>query len=257
MPTLPERLRDFSAAVFDDAPGERAPGLEVYRRNLRANFGKVLALEFPAVEQILGSERFSDLARRFQQQSPSRNGNLHGIGRAFPAFLRAALAIDGLAWVGDVAALEWAWEESAVAGDADAALDTARLAALAPEEQLEACFVPHPALRIVRSDVPVVTLWRTHTADAAGVIAAADPRFRLSLDAGAEAAVVERPALRVEVTAVPPGEAAWLDALCGGASLGAAIDAACSVDADFDLRAALGAALLHRRFVGLHPSRER
>ena len=253
MPTLPDRLRQFSGALFDEpgAPGE--PGLEVYRRNLRANFAKVLALEFPAVEQLLGSERFSALARAFQQAEPSRGGNLHGIGAPFPVFLRRALAAEGLDWVADVAALEWAWEESAVAAECEGSLDTSRLAALEPEEQLAQRFVAHPALRIVRSNVPVLTLWRTHTADAQGRVAAADPQFRLALDAGAEAAVIERPGWNVDVAPLPAAEAAWLATLAAGGTLGAAIDAAFEAGPDFDLGAALGAAVARRRFTGLLP----
>jgi hypothetical protein len=251
MPTLPERLRDFSAAVFDESPGERPPGLEVYRRNLRANFAKVLALEFPAVEQLVGSERFSALARAYQQQHPSRSGNLHGIGAEFVDFLRAALAAEDLGWIAAVAALEWAWEDSAVAADADGVIDAAALAALAPDAQLALRFVVHPALRVVRASVPVLSLWRSHTPDAQGVVAAAAADYRPGPLDVAEAAVIDRPRWQAEVQGVTQGEAAWLEAIGAGAELGDALDAAFAASDDFDLQAALAAALARRRFVAL------
>jgi hypothetical protein len=251
VPTLPEALRAFSAAVFDPNPGSRDPGIEVYRRNLRANFAKVLALEFPAVERLLGSERFAAVAADYQQSEPSRSGNLHGIGAGFAAHLAARLEPPALRWIADVAALEWAWEESAVAGDAAMRLEAAALAGMPAERLWALQLVPHPALRIVRSRYPIHTIWRANLPDAAGRIAALEPQFQLALDQGAESVLIERPGTEVEVSGIAAVEAAWLGALAGGASLGAALDAALALDAGFDLTAALAQVLSRRRMVAI------
>jgi hypothetical protein len=251
VPTLPEALRSFSAAVFDGSAAARDPGLEVYRRNLRANFTKVLALEFPAVARLLGSERFAAVAAGYQQREPSRSGNLHGIGARFPAHLGQRLEPASLRWIADVAALEWAWEEAAVAADATTRIDPRALAALPPDRPWTVQLTSHPALRIVRSSYPIHSIWRANLPDETGCIAALEPQFQLALDRGAESVLIERPASAVEVRCIPAAEAIWLEALVHGASLGAALEAALALDAGFDLTGALAQALARRRVVAI------
>lgn len=251
MPTLSETLRSFSAAVFDGAAADLDPGLAVYRRNLRANFARVLALEFPAVVRLLGEERFAAVAAGYQRAEPSRAGDLHEIGARFAAHLGRRLEPASLRWIADVAALEWAWEEAAVAADATMRLDAGELAALPPDRLWTLRLAPHPALRIVRSAYPVHAIWRANLPDATGHVAALEPQFRLALDQGAESVVIERPAAQVEVACVADAEAAWLEAIAQGEPLGAALEAALARDASFDLTAALATALSRERVIAI------
>ena len=62
---------------------------------------------------------------------------------------------------------------------------------------------------------------------------------RVSLDEGGVALLVRRDAHGVSLARIGAGEHAWLAALMAGATLGAAIDAAQSADATFDLGSAL------------------
>lgn len=251
MPTLPETLRAFSAMVFATDCAARDPGIEVYRRNLRANFARVLALEFPAIECLLGSERFADVAADYQRLQPSRSGNLHDIGAGFAAYLASRFEADSLGWIADVAALEWAWEESAVAADAPTRIDLPAIAAMSLEQLWALRLAPHPALRIVRSRYPVYSIWRANLPDETGRIPALAPQFQLALDRGAESVVIERPATEVEVRPIAAAEAAWLLALVGGAPLGAALETALAVDPAFDLTGALTQTLLRQRLVAI------
>ena len=111
MPSLRDAQRRFAAALFANSAPEH-PGLAVYRRNLRGNFAKVLALEFPVVQRLVGADYFDTLAWQFQQVEPSRSGNLHGIGAHFAAYLRGRFTGGDLGYLGDVAELEWALEQS-------------------------------------------------------------------------------------------------------------------------------------------------
>jgi hypothetical protein len=251
MPALPDSLRTFAARVWRDADDSH-PGYAVYRRNLRGNFVQVLALEFPALQRLLGEAAFAALARDFQRDYPSRSGNLHGIGAPLAPYLRDRLAGSERYWLADLAALEWAWEDAAVAADADGSIDVAAFAALDADAQMTRRMRLHPALRIVRSSAPIHTIWRDNLPDASGRIAALAADYGLSLDRGAEAVVIERPGQQVELSVLPDAEALWLESLAGGATLGDAIDYALAVDSRFDLGAALGNALQRRRVIDLY-----
>lgn len=252
MPPLPDTLQAFAARVWDGARDDDDPGYAVYRRNLHGNFATVLALEFPAVQRLLGEAAFRGLARDFQHAHPSTCGDLHRIGAPFAAWLRAQRELGALPWIADVAALEWAWEEAAVAADAVAAVDVAAFVGMEPDQQLALRARLHPALRVVQSAAPIHRIWRDNLPDANGHIAALAAHYTLSLDCGGEAVLVERPGQSVEVSTLLPGEAAWLEALAQGMTLGTAIDRAAAADPQFDLGTVLATCLQRGRIIGLH-----
>ena len=252
MPSLPDSLQSFAARVWDGARAETDPGYAVYRRNLHGNFATVLALEFPAVQRLLGEAAFRALARDFQRAHPSTRGDLHCIGAPFAAWLRAQPVLGAMPWIADVAALEWAWEQAAIAADAVAAVDVAAFVGMEPDQQLALRARLHPALRIVRSAAPIHRIWRDNLPDADGQIAALAADYTLSLDCGGEVVLVERPGHAIEVGTLQPAEAAWLEALADGATLGAAIDRAAAADPLFDLGQVLAAALQRARIIGLY-----
>jgi hypothetical protein len=252
MQQLPDTLQAFAARVWDDTRAETDPGYAVYRRNLHGNFATVLALEFPAVQRLLGEASFRSLAREFQHAHPSTCGDLHRIGAPFAAWLRAQPELGALPWIADVAALEWAWEEAAVAADAVAAVDVSAFVGMDPDQQLALRARLHPALRVVQSAAPIHRIWRDNLPNATGHVAALAADYALSLDCGGEAVLVERPGQSVEVSTLMPAEAAWLEALAQGATLGTAIDRAAAADPQFDLGSVLAAALQRARIIGLH-----
>lgn len=252
MPTLADTLQAFATRVWNDAADEADHGYAVYRRNLRGNFADVLALEFPAVQRLVGDAMFRALARRFQQSHPSTSGNAHGIGAPFAAWLRTRAELASVDWIADVAALEWAWEDAAVAADAQADVDIAAFAALSPEQQSAVRARLHPALRIVSSPAPIHAIWRDNLPDEHGRIAALDADYGLSLAGGGEAVLVERVGQTIATSVVPRGEALWLAALADGVTLGDAIDIAMSAAPDFDLGSALATALRRTRIIALY-----
>src|SRR5438552_18891311 len=79
MSSLRDLQRQFVGALFDELPDTRA-GLEIYRNNLHEGFCKVLALEFPVIQRLVGADYFRQLGRDFLHAHPSRGGDLHAIG---------------------------------------------------------------------------------------------------------------------------------------------------------------------------------
>ncbi len=91
-------------------------------------------------------------------------------------------------------------------------------------------FVPHPALRVVRSRYAVATIFHAYRG--------AEPPGRI--DAGiAQTALVTRPGMHVGVRGIGAGAAAFVESLAAGSTLAEAAGAGEEADGDFDLSGAI------------------
>jgi hypothetical protein len=245
VPTLRDLQRRFAAALFDTASEQmsaevRANGIDrlaIYRGQLHAVFARTLALEFPVIERLVGGAYFRQLALQFQAAHPSRAGNLHHIGAPFPAFLRDRFRGGDYDYLNDVAALEWALQESAVAADAPP-LDPQVLRSIAPAGYAQLHFALHPAARLVSSTYPVLAIWHANQAGSAA-------RGTIDLASGQTRVLVHRGAQGVGFHVLSAPECALLGAFAENSCLGTALEAALKEDAAFDLGSTL------RRFVVL------
>jgi hypothetical protein len=159
--------------------------------------------------------------------NPPTSPLLFEYGRGFPDFIAGYEHAQGMSWLADVARIERAWLDAFHAADA-APLAPATLAAIAPDRLGETVLTPHPALRVVRSRQPAVSIFAANRRDG--------PVGRIEA-AGPEDALVTRPALEVAVRQLPPGGAAFALALAAGEPLGAAAAAALAEASGFDLAA--------------------
>jgi len=205
-------------------PAQLARRFAVYRNNVAVSLVEALATRFPVVQRLVGEAFFRATARAFVAEQPPRSPVLTFYGDAFPDFLAAFPPASGLPWLADVARLEAARTHSYHAADADP-LEPAALAAVAERDPDSWGLAPHPALRIVPSEHPVVAIWLKNQPGAApGPLAARGP----------EIALVSRPRLDVRVALAEPGEGAFLAACMAGASFADAAAAALAAVADFD-----------------------
>lgn len=204
--------------------------LQVYRNNLQTSLRAALEAVYPVVARLVGSAFFGQLARRYIAVHPSRSGNLHDFGNRLPAFLRAWPGVAGLPYLGDVAALEWAWHE--VYHEADVpALDPAALLAIPPGQQPTLRLRLQPATRLVASCHPVLAIWLANQPDA-------EPG-PISLDDGGVQLLVGRRDFEVAIHELGGAEARWLRALAAGRPLADALGAALELDPGFDFGATL------------------
>jgi hypothetical protein len=108
------------------------------------------------------------------------------------------------------------------------------LAAIDPDRLAGAVLTPHPAMRILRSRFPAVTIFAANrSGEPVGPVKAAEP----------EDALITRPALEVVVRRLPPGAAVFLTRLVEGEPLGAAAGAALAESPEFDLSASIAGML--------------
>ena len=258
-PSLPELQRAFAAAVYaDDATvtahvrHDRFPAarhLQVYRNNVFESLVGALKAVYPVVERLVGTGFFAYAADGYIRHHPPASGNLHDFGDSFAGFLAGFEPARALAYLPDVARLEWAWHRAFHAADR-APLALERLAAVPPEQYGQLRFRLHPSAQPIASDYPLLRIWQVNQPGYAGEAATAPSLARgPRLDPIADAAVnladggvrllVARPHMEVIVESLSAGDDALLRAFAAGQRFEDASAAVLAAQPDYDLAAAL------------------
>lgn len=217
-----------------------AARVAVYRNNTRAFFRTALERSYPVLRRRVGDDAFGQLAAAYRDQHPSRRGDLHWVGEAFPGWLATRFAESEYEWLADLGRLEWACEE-AVAAAVRPPLQAEALAAV-PADRLERLrFEFQPALRLVASRWPVWSVWQANQGDA-------DP-LTVDLQQGGEHCAVTSADDRAAVYRLEAADFALLRLLVDGLALG---PATATLDADAArLQTVLGWAFAEGQVTGL------
>jgi Putative DNA-binding domain len=226
VPTLrevQEAVKDFmlggstSAAdfVIDDgiAPEDR---LGIYRNTFISVLVAALRISYPAIRRLVGEDFFEGAARAFIDAQPPDGAYLNAYGARFGDFLDSFPPAAGLAYLPDVARLEWAVNVALHAGDAPP-LDVGRLATLG---EADVSFITHPSVSLLTLDHPADSIWRAVIDGDDDALGATDPA------AGPVFLLVSRGAGGVSVERL--AEDAWKFSarLFSGVPLSRALDAA-------------------------------
>lgn len=230
-------------AIVDDGvpPAER---LDIHRNTRTLTLTQVLADSFPAVHALVGDGFFKYAAAQFIGAHPPRSGSLLDYGADFAAFLDAFPAARQVAYLGDVARLEWARQECANGPDSRP-LDPRALSELTGEQAASARLGLHANHRLVRSDHPIHDIWLACQMDGEADDGA---DTHVDLAAGGQTVLVIRPDLELLMWPLTAGEAALVDAFARSLPLTSAIEVALSADPAFDLQAGLTTLLSRRVF---------
>lgn len=238
---------EFRAALLDPGlpvpPGLTAPGgrpagrrFDVYRNNVVVSLSNALAEGFPVLVKLLGEDFFKALAREFLRAHPPASPLLMLYGESLPGFLATFPPVAGYPYLPDIARLELALRQSYHAADSRA-VEPAALAALPPDRLLDTRLDIAPAVRVLASPWPILSIWRANTeADAPAPVM------------GPEDVLVGRPGFDPAPWLLPPGGVAFASALAMGAPLGAALEGAGDA---FDLAATLEVLLAAGAITGL------
>lgn len=237
------------APTFDCPPGlkawngsDPARRFGVYRNNVIVSLVDALADSFPVVQALVGEAFFRAMAAEFVRHHPPRLPVLAWYGDGFADFIAGFPPAAGLAYLADMARLEWLRVEAWHAADAGPLPMETLASLLADEARLPGVrFVLHPALRAMSSVHPVVSLWAAHQQDDAAAALAA-------IDMGqGEAVLLVRPGEGVEILLVDAATVDFVHRLQKGETLG---EAAAAVPA-LDLPAALALLIRHGSLVGI------
>jgi len=259
MPSLLELQRNFCVAtLFGDESALRTLGivpgaldaksrLAVYRNNVFGNYRKVLAATFPVLRRLVGAAFFSAAAEHFVRHHPSTRGDVNGYGGEFSLFLASYRPARDLAYLPDVACLEWAVDQSAIAADAPP-MDLHALSAVPADVLPELTMQLHPSVRLLTSEFPLLRIWRANQPDDAS-------DGRVDLDAGGDRLLVARGEDGVTIERLSAGEHMLLAMLAAHDTLGTAAARAANADDQFDLTAALRRYVANRTLVAFRAPR--
>jgi Uncharacterized protein conserved in bacteria len=194
------------------APGGGPAGLrfDVYRNNVTVSLSDALAEGFPVIVKLVGERFFAAMAREFVRSHPPRSPLMAFYGAEFADWLRDFPPVAALPYLSEVARIEYARREAYHAKDV-APLDPQSLGALSPDALGALHFVPHPAVRMVRTLHPALSIWARNAGATDWV------------DAPAGEVLISRPGWDVQISPAPEGTADTLFALAQGMPLGRAL----------------------------------
>jgi hypothetical protein len=201
------------------ARSSRLSGLErvaIYHAAYRARLVECLADDYPALRNALGPSAFETLCDAYITEHPSRSPNLNSFGRSMSDFCRARS--EPLAeFSADLAALEWAMVDVVHAAPAKG-LSEEVLATIPPQDWTRARFAPSDIVRVLECGYPVNAYFQAYNTEG-------DPS---PPEPGWSATAVFRDGPTIWRMDLSPAMHALLDALFGGATLGAALEALAS-----------------------------
>ena len=243
MASLRELQIDFGCALLGGR-GERATEeiaedglpaearLAIYRHHVVAALTGALLSIYPVVCRLVDERFFAYAADEFVRRHPPEGPCLVEYGAELPEFLAAFAPCRHLAYLPDVARLEWAIHVAHHAADA-VPLATTLLADVDPGRVGDLVFRFDPSTALVASRWPVQAIWRAHqtTGDVASI----------SLDAAGQRVQVSRRGDDVRVVLLTAPVYAFRRALRDGRRLGDAVAAATAADPAFDVTASLHA----------------
>ncbi|MEM1361464.1 MAG: DNA-binding domain-containing protein [Pseudomonadota bacterium] len=211
------------------APGGRPAGkrFDVYRNNVAVSLVEALESGFPVVRKLVGNDFFQAMAGVYWRAHPPKSPVLTLYGDDFAAFLDGFPPAASVPYLADIARLEYALRLSYHAADT-VPIDPAHLMELPAEQLMRQIFGFAPAIQMIASRWPIFGIWRANTsADAPAT------------GKEAETVLITRPEFDPNPIVLSAGEAAFVDAMIGGASLGDAAEIGAS-KADFVLAEILG-----------------
>lgn len=97
---------------FAPGPIDPAEAIRVHRNTVLGGAVSALRLAFPTVEKLVGEDFFDSCAADFVRAHPPSGPRLSLYGADFPGWLAMHLHLHGLAYLADVARLDWALDQA-------------------------------------------------------------------------------------------------------------------------------------------------
>ena len=246
MPSLEKLQQDLCNTICrdDDAlPTDLVAGdgidprarVRIYRNHAIVTLTDALKATYPVVCRLVGDGFFAYAAHEFMREHMPEKPSLAEYGGTLPDFLTQFPACRDLAYLADVARLEWAINQALHAEDATA-IARSDLSGISAADAPRLSFTLHPSIRLLESRWQIERIWRANQADG-------NPDLAIDPDSGGVRLQIHRRGDRVTLKSLTDCEFAFLRALASGESIADAADAALRIDLLFDLTVALGTLL--------------
>lgn len=163
----------FSAALLDPTAavpaalrqpnGELADKrFDVYRNNVMTSLIDAMEIGFPVIRTLLGEDYFRALAAEFVRNNPPNSPILAHYGEVLPSFIHHFTPLTNYPYLADIATLEIARRASCNASDmTPRAIE--QLGTIEQDELMNVIPLPHPSLRILKSDWPIDEIWSANS----------------------------------------------------------------------------------------------
>lgn len=190
---------DLPDCVTARDPDEAAIRFAVYRNNVAHSLREALARRYPVIRRLVGAEFFAAMAGEFIAAHPPTTPVLKEWGDAFAGFLAEFPPVATLAYLGDVARIEWARGLAYHAADA---------MPMPPDQLTETAPLRlHPSLQLLRLTHPAFDIWQANQPGRDGKLRGTGPRNVLTW---------RRPDFEVEAKAIADPDADFLQGLMQG-----------------------------------------
>ena len=231
-------------AMFEGGNLTQRKRLDIYRNTVFSNYRSALEAVYPAILSLVGADYFRQAAHRYVERYRSVSGDLHHYGENFPELLASLPGAEDLAYIPDVARLEWSIHAAFHAADHER-LDLSRLQSIAPEDYAKLRFVLNPAARLIKSDFPIRRIWQVNLSDYHG-------DQHVDLSEGGESLLVMRRNFVMEVEALAAGDWVVLAAFSRQVGFAEALDAGVFIDPDLDVGSFLQRFVLNKTIADFH-----
>ncbi len=135
-------------------------GIEIYQRNLMASASRALAISYPTIEKLVGSELLQSLSNQFLLEFPKTNHDWAHWGREFSAWLSTHPIADDLPYLVDCALLDWVIHRNFSVDLLSAEHQSLQLLQSEPLDNLR--LVLNPTLTVIHSKYPIVDIYLAH-----------------------------------------------------------------------------------------------
>lgn len=135
-----------------------ADRMQVYRNNIFGNFESVLEIIYPTTKQIVGEDYFYNLCKLYREKYYSRSGNLDEYGKYFSTLIRSLKTEHNLAYLKDIANLEWKYHWAYFGKDAPV-FDLEKFQKLKQKDLFKLKFKLNPSCQFIASRYPIYSIW--------------------------------------------------------------------------------------------------
>lgn len=224
-----EEPKDFNgdfAALFKTDGASLSERMAIYRNNVLKSLTDVIIDVFPTVEKLTGDDFARGMARKFVKAHPPEKGNLNDYGATYPDFIDNFEPAKKLAYLPDVARMDWACHAADYAAD-DETLNPEALKTVKEEDFDHLIFQFRDSVSLLESPYPLVEIREFCQND--------DPDQTLNIDQGGSKLLIYRPELKVTIVKLGSTDYNFLRLIQKGTPLTESAETISFLDKNLDL----------------------